>query len=532
VLKLEVILGPHRGKTFKCESGGLTIGRDPGNDIALTRDKRVSRLHAEITPWLDGFRLKDMNSNNGTKVRRGQRMFRLGVVKSDCTIEPGDRLAVGDSELAVIEAARHVTLVGDGKSDDLDLSVSKTEIDDLSFIGERDTAATEPEHIADPAAALGLVAEECLADFDAATVVTILLCKPHSTEIERAIERTRDPDRRGSHGISVSRTVFSKTIEEGTPHLIAAPSIAADVDSDDSFVRTGIKSGICLPLAVGGETFGFLQIASRTQENAFTNRDVRAAQLIARRAALNVSRLRLMQQVMESMYRRAMEESVEAVVHDLKSPLNIVNCYVQDVRDALTEGECSTSVAGRLEKIELEIGGMRRLLEDLLHPTGTVHLTFAPTDVAEVVTSLVENFQGHRGHPQMEIVTDIEPGVPVVTADTAALRRVIENLMRNARKAMATSDEPVCTVRVSGTKRILGGKRRDCVTVRITDSGCGIPEPLREKIFDPFMSNMASTGIGLSVARGIVERHGGELVLERTEEGKGSTFAVHIPCER
>jgi len=532
MLKLEVVAGPHRGTRFDRDSGGLTIGRDQGNDIALTRDKRVSRLHAEITPWLDGFRLKDMNSNNGTKVRRGDRLFRLGVIKSDCALETGDRIVLGDSELAVIEAERKVTLIDDDESGRIDMSRSQTEIDDQSFISEGERLAGGPEQIANPAAILNLVAEECLADFDAADVVTIALCKPGSLEIDTAIEGTRTEGAREEHEIAIDRNVYTRTLENGGPHLLAPLPFPTGQDDDNPFLRAGLKSGICLALTVGDETLGFLQIASTTQEDAFTNRHVRAAQIIARRAALTISRLRLIQQVIESRYRQAMEESVEAVVHDLKSPLNIVNCYMQDIRESLPEGDTPSDIRKRFEKADRVIGRMRQLLEDLLHPTGAIPLKFEPVDMNDLLTSVIEDCRSQRGEHMMDIEAEIESGLPTAKIDRAAMRRVFMNMLQNACKAMAVSEEPVCTIQAFRQTLRLRGTNQDCITVRISDRGCGIPESIREKIFDPFVSNMAGTGIGLSVARGIVERHGGVLMLEQTEIDQGSTFAVHIPIER
>jgi signal transduction histidine kinase len=104
------------------------------------------------------------------------------------------------------------------------------------------------------------------------------------------------------------------------------------------------------------------------------------------------------------------------------------------------------------------------------------------------------------------------------------IEQVLMNLVLNAIQA----------IRGAGTVRVVTRTADDRCVIEVEDTGCGIPANLLPRIFDPFFTTKGTgegTGLGLSVSLGIVERHGGELLVE-SEVGKGSTFTVLLPLVR
>jgi len=115
--------------------------------------------------------------------------------------------------------------------------------------------------------------------------------------------------------------------------------------------------------------------------------------------------------------------------------------------------------------------------------------------------------------------------LPEIKADANQLQQVFINLLVNAADAMDSNGGEI----LISTER-LTVKERDCIVVKITDFGCGIPQENLSKIFDPFYSTKGQkgTGLGLAVVWGIVEEHNGKIEV-KTEVGKGTTFTLSLP---
>jgi signal transduction histidine kinase len=114
--------------------------------------------------------------------------------------------------------------------------------------------------------------------------------------------------------------------------------------------------------------------------------------------------------------------------------------------------------------------------------------------------------------------------VPKVKGNPDEIEQVIMNLITNAIDAMQNSKEKIL--------RIMTYKKDDFVVFEVQDTGSGIPENLKDKIFTPFFTTKKSgTGIGLSSSRRIIKKYGGEIYFE-SEEGKGTRFFVMLPAQK
>jgi signal transduction histidine kinase len=114
--------------------------------------------------------------------------------------------------------------------------------------------------------------------------------------------------------------------------------------------------------------------------------------------------------------------------------------------------------------------------------------------------------------------------VPKVKGNPDEIEQVIMNLITNAIDAMQNSKEKILKIRTY--------KKDDFVVCEVQDTGSGIPENLKDKIFTPFFTTKKSgTGIGLSSSRRIIKKYGGEIYFE-SEEGKGTRFFVMLPAQK
>jgi PAS domain S-box-containing protein len=117
------------------------------------------------------------------------------------------------------------------------------------------------------------------------------------------------------------------------------------------------------------------------------------------------------------------------------------------------------------------------------------------------------------------VVTDVSPELPMVMVDASQIQQVFVNVILNALEAMPES----------GRLEIRASSKDDFVTVECTDTGSGIPEAVAGKIFEPLFTTKAKgIGLGLAMSKNIMERHGGDIVVQ-SKEGEGTTFTISLP---
>ncbi|MEE4270873.1 MAG: ATP-binding protein [Thermoanaerobaculales bacterium] len=235
-------------------------------------------------------------------------------------------------------------------------------------------------------------------------------------------------------------------------------------------------------------------------------------------------------QVIETGRLASIGELAAGIAHEINNPVAIM---VQEAGwiDDLLHDEDPTSTEN-LEEIERAVGQIRTQGDRCKEITYKL-LSFArKTDpsVREVIfNDIVEEVIGLTSqktrYSNVNIATDLEPGLPAIQASPTEIQQVLLNLVNNAIDAI---DQPEGTVTV--TTRTDQGN----VVLEVRDTGNGIPEANLARIFDPFFTTKPvgqGTGLGLSICYGIVEKAGGSITVE-SEVGQGTSFAVSFPIEQ
>lgn len=232
---------------------------------------------------------------------------------------------------------------------------------------------------------------------------------------------------------------------------------------------------------------------------------------------------------------RAEEERrsfVEAVAHDLKSPLQVIKAQAQMLQRRLRSDRPFTPdhLESRLGEIEASVNRGTELIDEMLDASRirsgqVLSLNLEETDLARVVRDTVETMQ--RSSQRHALEARIGEGPLVGCWDRSRVSRVLANLIGNA---IRYSDDGPVTVS-AGCEAIDGA---NWAVVRVTDRGIGIPEAELPRVFERYWRGgnvdrqMAGTGIGLAGSRQIVEQHGGGISMESIV-GEGSTFTVRLP---
>jgi signal transduction histidine kinase len=214
-----------------------------------------------------------------------------------------------------------------------------------------------------------------------------------------------------------------------------------------------------------------------------------------------------------------MGETAAMLAHEVRNPLGAMELFtgllLQDLQDR-------PDARGLAEQIAAGIADLNHLVTNLLEFTRTRDPRTEPVDCRALVEDALRYTVDLQATSRIELERT-HPARPVVAlADPDLLRSVLLNLIRNALQAMAAG----------GTLRVSTGARDGWATIAIADTGPGIPAAAREEIFRPFHTTRTKgTGLGLTVARGLVTAMGGTLALE-SEVGVGSTFSVTLPAAR
>jgi signal transduction histidine kinase len=243
---------------------------------------------------------------------------------------------------------------------------------------------------------------------------------------------------------------------------------------------------------------------------------------LATRAAVAIENGRLYHESVRAT--RLRDEVLAIVAHDLRNPLSAILMQAEAMRRRDREPGRGD---GRPAETILKAGDrMQHLIRDLLDVSlveaGTLGLERAPLAVRELVTETVESERVLASNASLDLRVDVEPALPDVWADRHRLQQLLENLIGNAIKFTPAG----------GRVTVGAGRRPGEVLFWVSDTGCGIGAESLPHVFDRFWhvrrEARAGAGLGLAIARGIAEAHGGRMWVESTL-GKRSIFFFTIP---
>jgi signal transduction histidine kinase len=213
-----------------------------------------------------------------------------------------------------------------------------------------------------------------------------------------------------------------------------------------------------------------------------------------------------------------------AIAHDLRNPLSVIRMALDTVPPHSAE---DTSHSARITGlISRQIDVLLRIISDLLDTTlieaGQLQIGRTTCDARELVMRPVELFRASR--PPHDLVVRMPEHPVELDCDPLRIEQVMNNLVSNAIKYSPGGGRIEVSVR----------RERNEVALEVRDQGIGIAREEQDLVFEPFRRGSISNptapgvGLGLSVARRVVEAHGGRIDVE-SMPGRGSTFTIHLP---
>jgi two-component system NtrC family sensor kinase len=180
----------------------------------------------------------------------------------------------------------------------------------------------------------------------------------------------------------------------------------------------------------------------------------------------------------------------------------------------------------RRKILELSLSEIQRLsemLRNMLSFSKPEEEKRRPVKIDELIEGILLVMEKQMREANIKVKTSFDEGIPEVMASTNQMRQVFLNIFKNAKEAMPKG----------GTLFVRTSKEDNRILIRIQDTGTGIPEEIKDKIFEAFFTTkqkVKGVGLGLSVCYGIIKDHAGDIKVE-SKEGKGTTFAISLPIE-
>lgn len=331
-------------------------------------------------------------------------------------------------------------------------------------------------------------------------------------------------------GVPLDRSVAGGVFSSGQMMVVR------DFDSKENRVTTfewersiGARSVLAVPMLYKGAPIGVLEVMNKVGDANYNNEDIVFLDTLAVQAASAIQNRRLIADT-EAAYKKVMEldrmksDFIAIASHELRTPLGLILGHAAFLNESASpeqkeDIEIISRNAARLKDLIEEIGDVENLT------SGMRRIRVQQVLLPQVIQSVVESFNDEANASKIQLSTTAKQPNLVVEGDPEKIAIALRNLVKNA----LTFTNPGGAVKV--TSEQLPG----FVKIAVLDNGIGIPADEQQKIFQRFYQvekhltrKHGGIGLGLSIAKEMVEMHSGKIIVESVE-GKGSRFSILLP---
>ncbi|MCK4413563.1 MAG: HAMP domain-containing protein [Candidatus Eisenbacteria sp.] len=301
--------------------------------------------------------------------------------------------------------------------------------------------------------------------------------------------------------------------------LIAGTKAVSDMDLDQ---RIDVRSGC--ELGELGEAFDHMRLRLRTALEELNELNRSLEEKVEQRSR-QLSHTQ--QKLIQSDRMASLGQLAASVAHEINNPVSGVLNFSMLMQRILKEDgippERVAEFQRYLQTVSDETARVGRIVSDLLSFSRRSAPQRALADVNRIVEHTIPLIAHKLQLGSVALELSLGPGIPELLCDRAQIQQVVINLVMNAGEAVQSGGQVMLRTRLASD----GG----AVILEVEDSGSGIPEEYRSKIFDPFFSTKEEgkgVGLGLAVVYGIIDAHGGSITVE-SAVGRGTIFTVQLP---
>ncbi len=302
------------------------------------------------------------------------------------------------------------------------------------------------------------------------------------------------------------------------------------------FPSDQIASFLCVPILSRKKSIGAIRVVRRVSENryldnSFTQDDLRLLTAIADQVASGLENVRNMEKIIRSERMIAWGELSAKSSHMIGNRVFAIKGDVNELGHAVASDQPNLSELRELQKsLETNLTRVEEILQDFRDFVSATQLDRKPTDLNAMVRETVDEVFPKRSPIDLDL--KLEEDLPPIDADAKKLRRAISELIENSVSWMEKGSLRVQTSLIPRNRypQTRGSKTKSFARIELEDTGPGVAEDRKSTIFQPFFTGrVKGMGLGLSIVKGIVDAHGGE-VFEAGEQGHGANFVILLPA--
>jgi K+-sensing histidine kinase KdpD len=291
------------------------------------------------------------------------------------------------------------------------------------------------------------------------------------------------------------------------------PRFNPEVDRKTGY-RT--KTMLCQPIKDKNDKIvGVFQLINK-KDGIFTKEDEEMLSALSIHASIAIQNAKMAQDLVNSERLAVIGRMASSIIHDIKNPMTTIKAYAQVIRKKIGEGETIQLVDEVIRQIDRLVNMAQEILD---FSRGVTSINFTKIKLGDfldgVVAFLARDFERNKIEIEKNFEFDDE-----VEIDVDKMTRVVFNIAHNSRDAMP-----------EGGKFIVKAWREDdFFFMQFTDTGKGMPEEVKKKLFEPFVTygKKHGTGLGMAITKKIVNEHKGDIFVE-SELGKGTTITIKLP---
>jgi len=363
-----------------------------------------------------------------------------------------------------------------------------------------------------------------IADLMSVEIVSVMLMDKHQQELVLKLAKGLDSKIAEGARVKPGQGIAGWIAQTGEPLLIK------DISKDSRFMKRGGKystdSLLSVPLKVQNKVIGVINVNNKTPKKVFAEEDLDMLRTIADLTAIIIESAQLQQEMKTR--DRGRVEFISNISHELRTPLSSIKESVCLILDGLT-GKTSEDQKRFLIMAKQNVDRLAHLLDEILDLAKAESkisiMERSLFDIAGLVGVVINSLKPLAKKKNIAFKEKLPDNKVNMWGDSEKLAEVITNLLGNAIKYNNKG----------GGVNITLEEKDDTIKIEVSDTGIGIPKEELDKIFDRFYrvdrhakAEVSGTGIGLSIARTIVEKHGGK-ILVTYRIGKGSRFTVTLP---
>jgi signal transduction histidine kinase len=322
----------------------------------------------------------------------------------------------------------------------------------------------------------------------------------------------------------VARTGVPAFVPRVSDEMLVAAA-QGNADRLEKMRSLGLVSYLCVPMVANDRVLGVLTLANTESSRQFGNDDLRLALDVASRAALAIDNAQSYRRLQNA--NRLKDEFLATLSHELRTPLNAVLGYARMLQSGAVAPE---KVPQAIEVIGRNAASLAQIVEDVLDVSrivlGKARLRIEPIDIASVVEDAIATVKPAIDAKGLQLTSVIAPRLPELPGDANRLQQVVWNLLSNAVKFTPRG----------GRIEVRVAQDAGDIQIVVSDNGIGFPSNFKPHVFERFRQAESSPtrlhgglGLGLAIARHIVELHGGTIDGESAGEGQGATFTLRLP---